>query len=230
MAWCLAVMAAALYTGAAAGFHFFTSMTGFLPPHYGYSAYAVSVLPFLLPGGLGWWALAPLLASGNRASWVGVIAGWASGAKSRLFVAGILGLLAVVGGLAWKSKVVRARTDSDRVMIWKSVLGVIRAHPEGVGSDFAMGVNGYEVSHAHSDVLEIALRWGAAVAVYAVAAVALAFSLLPPSPEKAALVCLSAQSVIDNRVTTSYACAGLYLALWVSALVRAGRSCPSTTR
>lgn len=226
VAWCLVVMAAALYTGAAAGLRFFVNMTGFLPPHYGYSAYATCVLLFLAPW---WWvrslAGAALLASGNRASWVGSLAGWAwRGGRRRLALAGILGALAVVGGLALKPKIVRARTDSDRVMIWKSVLGVIREHPEGIGSDYAIGVAGLEVSHAHSDVLEIALRWGVKISVLILLVVGWGFYRAPNGPEKAALVCLTAQSIIDNRVTTSWACAGLYAALWLAALLRARRS------
>lgn len=219
VAYALIVMAAALYTGARGGFHI-TTMTGFLPPHYGYSAYAVCVLPFLGPAWARYVAAGALLASGNRASWVGVIAGalW-----RRPVLAAVLGLVAVAGGLAWKPKVVQARTDSDRVMIWKSVIGVIRAHPEGVDNDFAMGVAGLEISHAHSDVLEIALRWGVAAAIYAVVAVVLGFCLLPAGPWRDVLVCLTLQSVIDNRLTTSRACLALYAAVWLAAALEAIR-------
>ena len=220
VAYALVVMAAALYTGARGGFYI-TTMTGFLPPHYGYSAYAICVLPFLGPSWARWTALAALLASGNRASWVGVIAGWAhAGGRRRALLAAFLGAVAVVGGLALKP---HKGNDSNRVMIWRSVIGVIQAHPEGVGDDFAMGVAGLEISHAHSDVLEIALRWGVKTALWTVLAVAFGFILLPAGPWKDVLVCLTAQSIIDNRLTTSRACLALYIALWISA-ARSGTS------
>ena len=216
--WCSAVLTAALYTGAAAGGRFFTSMTGFLLPHYGYSAYAISALVFLAPWAwLRWVALAALLASGNRASWVGVIVGWAStGGPRRAALAGALGVLAVVGGYAWKP---RTDNDSVRIQIWRATMHQIGKHPAGLGrGGLCLGVDGNAITHAHSDVLEIAALYGVKVAVWAVVLVVFGLLALPAGPEKAALVGLTAISVIDNRLTTSWACLGLWAALWIAAL------------
>lgn len=216
------VTAAAIWTGAKAGFST-CSMTGLLPPHYGYSAYFACALLFLGPRWVRWVAGAALLASGNRASWVGSLAGWAwSGGRRRVALAGVLAVLGTLGGLALKPY---HGNDANRVMIWKTVVGVIHDNPQGVGDDFAMGVKGLEISHAHSDFLEIGLRWGVAPLCYALAAVILGLGFLLESPEKDLLVCLTFQSVIDNRVTTSWACAALYAAVWLAAaLARPG--CP----
>lgn len=214
--WCSVVLTAALYTGISSG-HFFTSMTGFLKPHYGYSAYAISVLLFLAPGPwLRWTAGAALLLSGNRASWVGGIAGWASaGGPRRALLAAFLGVLAVVGGYAWKP---RTDNDSVRILIWRAALREASKHPEGIGrGKFIAAVDGYAATKAHSDVLQLWVEGGAALTVYVLAAFALALWFLPPSPAKDALVCLSVQSVIDNRLH-NWACALLYAAVWIAAL------------
>lgn len=214
--WCSAVLTAALYTGISSG-HFFTSMTGFLKPHYGYSAYAISVLLFLAPWPwLRWAAGTALLASGNRASWVGGIAGWASaGGWRRAALAGALALVAVTAGHAWKP---RTDNDSVRILIWRLAIRTAKAHPEGVGrGKFIAAVDGYAVTKAHSDVLQLWVEGGAALTVYVLAAFALALWFLPASPAKDALVCLSVQSVVDNRLH-NWACALLYAAVWIAAI------------
>jgi hypothetical protein len=221
-----AATAAAFYTGARDHGRFFTSMTGFLPPHYGYSAYAAAALLFLAPRsarGARFLAAAALLLSGNRAAWVGVLAGVASrqsardehlGAKLLLLLA--LALAGVLGGLALKP---HPGNDSNRVLIWKAVVHEIREHPAGNGGQpFEFGVGGQAFDHAHSDVLEVALRYGVLAAAVVCLLVLGELVHLPASPEKAALVALTVPCVIDNRLTTSGASLALYLAVWVLAL------------
>jgi len=204
-------MAAALWTGAQAGFRI-CSMTGFLPPHYGYSAYAISVLPFLAPWAwVRWLAGAALLASGNRASWVGALAGalW-----RRPVLALVLGLLAVVGGYAWKP---RPDNDSIRIKIWSAALHEAVKHPEGIGAGkFITAMDGYAVTKAHSDVMQLLVEHGFLAAGVFVLAILAGLCALPASPEKGALIALSVQSVIDNRLHHP-ACATLYVALWLVA-------------
>ena len=206
-AWASVVMVAAVWTGAhplPGGHYFFVSMTGLLPPHYGYSTYAISVLPFLAPWPwLRWTALAALLASGNRAAWVGTIAGWLClGGRRRLLPALALCVLAVIGGLAMKPAVAARRNDSVRVQIWKASWSVAKRHPwAGVGhGNFAIGVEGRLVDYAHSDVLQFAVEDGIPAAAAFVLFAGLALWFLPLSPAKAALACLLAQSVVDNRL------------------------------
>ena len=50
------------------------------------------------------------------------------------------------------------------------------------GTVFSMGVGGYEINHAHSDVLEVAVLWGVAAAIYAVAVVILGLRTILPRP------------------------------------------------
>lgn len=221
--WCSIVLTAALYTGVTTGpFRFFTTMTGFLEPHYGYSAYAISVLLFLAPHpALRWVAAGALLLSGNRASWVGGLAGalW-----RRPVLALALGLLAAVGGYAWKP---RTDNDSVRILIWRSALREAAKHPEGIGrGQFIAAVDGYAATKAHSDVLQLWVEGGAALTVYVLAAFVLALWFLPPSPAKDAIVCLSVQSVIDNRLH-NWACALLYAAVWIAALWEARLALPA---
>lgn len=219
VAWALVVMAAALWTGAAApgGPRFFTSMTGLLPPHYGYSAYAISTLLFLAPWPWARWAGgAALLLSGNRASWVGVIGGWASlGGARRALLAGFLALGATIGGYAWKYT---TNNDSARILIWRAVWRESVKHPEGIGrGKFIAAVEGYAVTKAHSDVMQLLVEGGVALTAYVLAALILGLAMLPPGPGKAAVVALTVQSVIDNRLHHP-ACAFLYAAVWLAAL------------
>lgn len=222
VAWGLLVAGAALYTGVTfglAGRTFFkTSMIGFLPWHYGYSAYAVVPLLFLGPRWARWVGGVTLLLSANRAAWVGVIAGWAwAGGRRRLALAGILALLAVVGGNALKDY--GARGDSARVHIWKAAIKEANRHPlTGVGErGWLIGVHGYAVTKAHSDVLQLAVDHGWLVAGLAVLLFGLAFYRLPESPEKALVLALSVQSVINNYLHHP-ACAALYVAVWIAAM------------
>lgn len=216
--------AAALYTGARTG-RFFVDMKGVLPPHYGYSAYFACVLVFLGPTWARYGAVAALLLSGNRAAWVGAIAGWAYlGGRRRIAAAALLCVLATIGGLAVKPPDSRARNDSARVIIWKAVGRTIQRHPDGIGPGaLALGVEGYEVNHAHSDLLEIAVVWGFQRAVLVVILAAYGFWLLPRSPEKALLVALTTTSILDNRLTTHSACLALYLVVWATAFGRIAR-------
>ena len=195
------VALAALWTGARGGFYL-GDMYGFFPPHRGYSAYIVSALLFL--AGSRWGrglAGAVLLLSGARAAWLGVLAGWAWGRPRRWAVAAILGALAVTGGLWLKPAHVRPKTDNVRRQIWLTTVGVIARTPRGVGQgNFCMGIAGREVTKAHSDVLQVLVEqgwlWGGLVIIW----IAGAFWLTPPGVGKQVLVCLLAQSVIDNRL------------------------------
>lgn len=211
IAWGLAVAAAALWTGAQAGFHI-CSMTGFLPPHYGYSAYAVVPLLFLAPGRMKLFAGFVLLLSQNRASWVGAIAGWAWSRRTpaRLAAAVLLAAFAVAGGLAFKPYGVRG--DSVRIHIWKAAARqAVRAPGE-----FCIGVGGYVVTKAHSDVMQLAAERGWKIAALALLVLGWAFCRLPESPAKAVVLALSVQSFVDNRLHHP-ACAALYVAAWIAA-------------
>jgi hypothetical protein len=207
-------MAAAVWTGYP---RFFTSMTGFYPPHYGYSAYAVSVIPILAANPfLRLLAVAALLASGNRASWVGVLAGWAYlGGARRVTAGAFLCVLAVFGGLLFKP---RQDNDSIRVHIWKAAAHEIKKSPwvglRGVG--FAAGVDGNAVFKAHSDVVQVAVQWGLPAAAGALLLAGLCLYFFPYGREKAALIALLTQSVVDNRLHHG-ACAVLLLAVVVAA-------------
>lgn len=227
VAWCFTVMVAALYTGAAAGGYFKTSMTGFLPPHYGYSAYAIVPLLFLAPWQrVRWVAGAALLASGNRASWLGALAGalW-----RRPVLAAVLGALAAFGGLYMKPAVVRNRTDNVRVQIWTTAWGVALEHPRGIGrGNFIRAIAGREVNKAHSDVLQLLVEGGFLLTGLVLALLGVGLYALAPGPEKDVVVALTVQSVIDNRLHHP-ACATLYALAWLAAVLDA-RSRPSTTQ
>lgn len=213
--WCSVVLIAALYTGAASG-RFFVDMTGFLPPHYGYSAYAIVPLLFLSNvAWLRWVAGAALLASGNRASWVGALAGalW-----RRPVLALVLGALAAFGGLFMKPAVVRSRTDNVRVQIWSTAWSVALKHPEGVGrGNFIRAIAGREVTKAHSDVLQLLVEGGFLLTGLVLALLAVGLYSLAPGPEKDVVIALTTVSVIDNRLHHP-ACAALYAAAWLLAL------------
>lgn len=230
-----ATMAAAVATGAASGpFHFLTSMTGFFPPHYGYSAYIVTSLLFLAPQRwLQWAAVASLVLSGNRAAWVGAIAGWAWGREDgprvwdsrplRLQAAVVLGVLAVFGGLLFKPPVVRARTDNVRMQIWTTALEVSAAHPEGLGrGNFIRAIAGREVNKTHSDLLQLLVEGGRALTAITVLLIAWGLYRSPEGPFKSLLVCLTAQSVVDNRLHHP-ACAALYALAWLGAALERPR-------
>lgn len=212
--WGMVVGAAALYTGASTG-HFFTHMTGFLPPHYGYSAYAVVPLLFISnEAWLRWVAGATLLLSGNRASWVGALTGalW-----RRPMLAALLCALAAFGGLLMKPRIVAKRTDSVRVSIWKAALATAKRNPEGIGrGGFCVGVAGRMVDKAHSDVLQLLVEGGVALTAYVLAALILGLYYLPDGPEKDVVIALTTQSIIDNRLHHP-ACAALYAAAWLAA-------------
>lgn len=212
----IAAGAAALWTGVRFDAPFFTRMTGFLPPHYGYSAYAVVPLVFLPPwAGLRWVAVATLLLSGNRAAWVGVIGGWASTqSRRRVILAAFLAITAIVGGNAIKPR--GAEGDSVRVLIWKAAVRQAVREPWGA-KDWAIGVDGYAVTKAHSDALQILVNYGWAVFLAVIFAVAFGLWWIPPSPEKTAVIALTVQSVVDNRITTSWSCAVIYALTWAAA-------------
>lgn len=226
VAWGLVAAAAALWTGAAKGFAL-CSMTGLLPPHYGYSAYAISALTAFAPWrGLRWVAWGALLASQNRAACVGALIAWGlGGGRRHLALASILGVLAVIGGAALKPY---PGNDSIRVQIWKAALRSVERHPLGVGrGGFYVGVGGRATGHAHSDVLQVAVEWGIGALFLVAAGAVLTFSvfwLTPPNPWKAVWIGLAFQSVIDNRFYASVprstlACAGLFAAVWLCAVL-----------
>ena len=215
--------AAAFATGLHPGAWFFTRMTGFFPPHYGYSAYIVTALLFVTPPRhwLRWAAGAVLLLSGNRAAWVGAIAGWGWSIGPKRYYGEIATALviAVVLGLALKPAVVRARTDNVRVQIWTTALNVARAHPEGLGrGNFIRAIAGREVNKAHSDLLQLLVEGGVAFTAIAVLLIAWGLYRAPEGPWKDLVVCLTAQSVIDNRLHHP-ACAALYALAWLAALL-----------
>lgn len=231
--WGVAVMAAAYWTGARHGY-WFTDMVGFLPPHYGYSAYAEVPLLFLARWrGFRWLAAGALLLSRNRASQVGAIAGWAwAGGARRRALAVILALTAVIGGLMLKPY---RTNDAIRINVWKAALTMTKMRPEGLGAgQFAVGVNGFVFEKAHSDVLQLLVEHGVVVFAYVLSAFVLAFSMLiaagPRTPAKAVVVALTAQSVIDNRLHHP-ACAALYAAAWLLVWLDArGSAKPSPAR
>ncbi len=230
VAWCLIVAAAALWTGFTTrpGQFDFRWMTGFFPPHYGYSAYAMVPLLFLGPRWARWFAGVALLLSGNRAAWVGAIAGWASrqggehvGAK--LLLAFALCISAVFGGLLMKEAHVRGRTDNVRVQIWTTAWEVAVKHPRGIGAgNFCYGIAGREVTKVHSDVLQLLVEQGFLVAGAVLLLLLGGLCWLPAGPWKETLIALSVVSVIDNRLHHP-ACAALYVFVWAAA-IRNGRS------
>lgn len=215
----MVVAAAALWTGAPHGYHIGT-MTGLLPPHYGYSAYCV--VPLLFLSNVGWLrgaGAAVLVLSANRAAWVGAIVGWAAGARRRLLLAVGLAVAATILGYAWKP---RTDNDSVRIHIWKAAVRDVVRHPEGLGAgNWAIGVDGYLITKAHSDVLQLFVERGVAVGFLVLYLAAIGLWFAPPGPEKQLLVALSAQSVIDNRLHHP-ACAALYAAAWLLAWRRRG--------
>lgn len=209
------VTAAALWTGAQHG-RFFVEMTGFFPPHYGYSAYWMTALLLLTPSKpVRWVTGAALLLSGNRAAWVGAIAGWAwRGGRRRAALALFLGAAAVIGGLAMKPY---TTNDSVRIQIWRTAVSAAKAHPEGIGTgNFAYGVAGRVVNKAHSDVLQLWVEQGAVVAAVVLVAVILGLWLLPESPAKDVVIALTVTSIIDNRLHHP-ACVVLYGMAWLAA-------------
>jgi len=217
VAYSTVVLAAALWTGATnSGGYFFTDMTGFFPPHYGYSMYAVSILPLLAPWPwLRWLAVLALILSRNRASWLGLLAGWVvAGGRRRIALGLILTVLSAFGGIVLKPHGVK--NDTVRVHIWKAAVRRAWRQPHGVGRNgFYIGVDGRATGKAHSDVLQILVEDGWVICAIAVLGVFGALYVMPAGPIKAALVCLAAQSVIDNRLHHP-ACLALYLALWVA--------------
>lgn len=213
-----ATMAAAFATGLHPGAWFFTRMTGFFPPHYGYSAYIVTALLFLAPhrwlrGAAG----VALLLSGNRAAWVGGLAGWGwSRGWRRPALLATLVAAAVIGGLAFKP---RKDNDTIRAHIWRAALHDIARHPRGTWPDgWCTAVDGKVACKAHSDVLQLAVVGGWAAAVLAALLLALGLWRAPEGPYKDLVVCLTAQSVIDNRLHHP-ACAALYALAWLGALL-----------
>lgn len=222
--WATIVLASAFWTGWARG-HWW-HMTGFFEPHRGYAMYAASVLPLLAPRWLGGRAWAGMLLSRTRAAQIGVLAAWAASCWARrnrdehfapkLLLLFGLAFAAVLGGAAMKPY--GAKGDSDRVMIWKTAVSYIAERPwMGWGSDqFYVGVGGLAISKAHSDVLQLALERGVPAAALALFLLAWGLCRLPETPEKAVVVALTTQSLIDNRLHHP-ACAALYAAAWLAA-------------
>jgi hypothetical protein len=218
VAWGVVVMLAALWTGAERGFVVGT-MWGILPPHYGYSAYAMVPLLFLGPRWVRVAAGGALLLSGNRASWVGAIAGWVMSAPecdfkgclcerwNRVALAVMLALVAVIGGNALKTY--GSRGDSVRVQVWKAAAAQAVRRP----GPFYVGIAGRATAHAHSDVLQVAATRGWKAAVLVVLLAGWAFYRLPDGPGKAVVAALMVVSIIDNRLHHP-ACVALFAAAW----------------
>lgn len=194
------VALASLWTGWGHGFK--ATMWGLFPPHYGYSAYIEAAALFLAP----WWPVRALLGlslalSTNRTAWLGVLAGWAylGGWRRRAACAGLL-VLGMLAAQHFKP----AGTNAVRVAIWEAALLTLRSRPQGFGlGGWCTGVHGLITPYAHSDVLQVLLVYGVwlggAVVLWFLAA---ARDTLrgPKTVEKAALVCLLAQSIPDNRL------------------------------
>lgn len=219
------VFFAACTAAAALGTGFFTHpghfsfgwMTGFFPPHRGYSAYIACALIFLAPHrwlrGLG---MAAAGLSAARAAWIGVIAGWAWGRPRRVALASILAGLALVGGNMVKDY--GARGDVARVQIWKLAWSQAVKHPHGVGEGRFIGaIGGYAVTKAHSDLMQVLVERGFLTAISAMGLIAAGLWLAPASPWKDLVVCLTTQSLVDNRLHHP-ACAALYAVVWACAL------------
>lgn len=226
-----ATMAAALGTGffTVPGEFNFTWTTGFFPPHRGYSAYIVTALVFLAPH--RWLrALAGLTLAlgGTRAAWVGVLAGWAWGRPWRVLAALLLAVLAVVGGNKLKSH--GAQGDGVRVLTWQAALREAEKHPTGLVTEgrghFIAAIAGNEVNKAHSDLLQLLVDHGFAAAFYAILALAAGLWWLPAGPWKELVVCLSVQSLMDNRLHHP-ACAALYAVAWLGAALESPPSGPT---
>lgn len=226
----LIVFSAAVTAAAALGTGFFSHpgefhmgwMTGFFPPHRGYSAYVVTALLFLAPqpwlrGAAG----VVLLLSGARAAWIGVLAGWGwSHGWRRPWLLGVLLAAAVAGGMLMKGKP-QQNNDSVRVMIWRAALHDIAKNPRGTYPDgWCTAVAGMEASKAHSDALQGLVVYGWALGGGAILLVALGLWRVPEGPWKDLLVALTAQSVIDNRLHHP-ACAALYALVWLGAVLNA---------
>lgn len=215
-----ATTAAALATGFTTDLgHFHMGwMTGFFPPHRGYSAYVVTALLFLAPQRwLRGLAGVTLALSGARAAWIGALAGWGwSRGWRRPWLLGVLLAAAVAGGMLMKGKP-QQNNDSVRVMIWRAALHDIAKHPRGTYPDgWCTAVAGLEASKAHSDLLQVVLIYGWAPGTLVVLLVALGLWRAPEGPWKDLVVALTAQSVIDNRLHHS-ACAALYALAWLGA-------------
>jgi len=217
----VATAVAALWTGWKLHFAI-GSMTGFFPPHYGYSAYVESAA--LILGGSSPLALVCALAlalSDNRDALLGVLAGYAYLAAGwrRRAACGILGGLAVVVG-AWVKP--HTYNDSVRVQAWIMALKLAKEVPGGIGTgNFAIWFNGKWLTKAHSDVLQLLVEQGIWVWVGVMSlAVWGHYAALkgPATRAKATLLCLTVQSIFDNRLHRPV-CIGLYALICILVFV-----------
>lgn len=214
-----AVAIAALYTGFRS--HFAVgSMHGFFWPHYGYSAYVESaalMLAGLSP--IGWLCGTAILISDNRCAWLGVLAGVAYlSNKERRVALAIIGLLAVLLG-AWIKPY--HYNDSVRIQIWLEWLRIFWKYPLGIRAHyFRVMWAGKEVEKAHSDLLQLLVEFG--IFKFTAATALIGFYLYtvlqePPTKARAALVCLTVQSIFDNRLHRPV-CAIIYVLIWLIVL------------
>lgn len=189
------------------------SMVGFMPPHYGYSAFFESAALFAGPLGLQVLCGLAMLVSTNRCSWVGAIAGWGylGGWRRRAAAAGLIVVAVVVGGQVVKPN---PYNDIIRKEIWRAAL----AHPAVGDRAFAkLSVLGVGVGKAHSDVLQAYVDWGPwGLALALLALLGGAWWLLrgPRTLASATVVCLTTQLLFDNRLHYP-PCAALFVTAWV---------------
>lgn len=217
----------ALWTGAQVGHHFKADMWGFLPPHYGYSAYFESAALLCAP----WWPAQALCAvalglSTCRAAWVGAAFGWAFLGRSwaRWAALPFVLLFLVQFGASLKPT---PFNDRVRQQIWREAEAAIATSPQGVGEGhFTPVVLGRSVGgYAHSDVLQAIVEdgWVAGGTLLFMYAVLLVLALLEaPRVVGATLLCLCVQSVVDNRLHY-LPCAALWTTVWLWAAVRSAQ-------
>jgi hypothetical protein len=199
-------------------------MVGLLPPHYGYSAYfeSAALLCATWPEAQGL-CLGAMLISTNRCSWVGALVGWGYlGGRRRRAVAAVLVVLAVVLGARLKP---HPYNDAVRLDIWRAV-----AASPGVGSAAfaAVRVDGHPAAKAHSDLLQLYVHFGARFMLIAGALMLLALDWLLDGERLlavAVVLCLTAQSLLDNRLHHP-ACAALYALAWWWAISERRRQRP----
>lgn len=203
----LAAMAA-MWTAPKGG----AGMVGFMPPHYGYSAYFESAAVFAAtwPEAQALLLLAMLLST-NRCSWVGTLAGWGYlGGWRRRAAAAALILVAILGGGRIKPQ---PTNDFVRTRIWAAAI----ASPGVGGEAFAKtDIFGMHAVKAHSELLQVYVDFGRAAFVLACLAMLYAAWWLlrgPQTPACAAACCVTVQLLFDNRLHYP-PCAALFLTTW----------------
>jgi hypothetical protein len=88
---------------------------------------------------------------------------------------------------------------------------------------------GRSADKAHSDALQLLVEQGVKTFTFVILILVLLLGWLfagPPTPERATVVCLTTQSIFDNRLHHP-ACAALYLLVWVAAFCARSQSSAS---